>query len=210
MNASGGWDPIFNPSHNTARVLNHRNLSLTYDPSTSIELPIQNPYGEFTLSDNVNLNQNLFVSSYSASTSDIYKFEMSAFAFGSPTTNRIPGATNSSNYYIEGYFKFEFNSAFNSKMASKPSYIPIPKEGTAKFYLKNDKLLADIAFPEGGSIGYEVYDLTGRKLGESTHKVYDAGTYLNELDLNTIPLPIYIVRYTLNGINHSIKLGSNN
>lgn len=74
--------------------------------------------------------------------------------------------------------------------------------------MKDNHLLATLVVPRGGSFSLDFIDLMGRKLMPSqTLKDYEIGTHRLVYPLTNLSKGIYIVNYTLNGKNQSIKLG---
>jgi hypothetical protein len=226
-----GWTPMFNPNYYTATVNNSRTRTNTTGTSSSsdynytegFKIPINNPYGEFEVSDCAGCPTNLFVYPYYPDwfhynidngnfQNIIFKFEAAAFSYLG-AANIIPNSSGGNFGYggaTVGYFMCDYQGALNTRSAQNNPFTRVPKEGKVDFRLVDHQLKGNLIAPEGATFGYEVYDLVGRKMAHSPSIFYKNGTHHLEADLSQTNTDICIIRYTLNGETYSLKLGNSN
>lgn len=212
--ASNGWQYIFNEDGNSINFLNTV-TSRTGRRISNVRLPINNPYGPYATGYNLwgPSNSSLFANGGAidmfktggAATDDmIYRIEMDVVNM----TNAIPriNATYVNNFAI-AYFRF-VNLLTRSAPNQYDRVQQIPVTGIADFWISNRQLMSEISLPEGGILGFDLYDISGKKLYSQSEKKYPKGISKESVSILNSNSGIYILRYVLNGEIRSLKLGS--
>jgi hypothetical protein len=224
-NTTNQWDYIFNPDFAVCHVLNRVannnpiNLDPSYNPfspANGLRLPINNPYNGYTVRHLLGYrvdNQNLWVNgagpNYFQNLANNAANAGAIFRIQAQVTN--PSVQNFINVtHINGeaiaYFQVGSGTTLNGRGAAEPQFSQLDAKGKVQFTLENQTLQWKASFPEGGSLAYQLYDISGKVLIHQPSQNFDTGTYGDRKDVLSLSSGIYILRYQLNGQDQSIKL----
>jgi hypothetical protein len=222
---SNQWVYIFNPDFAVCNILNRISnnspIALSpshnpFGPANGLRFPINNPYNDYTVRHLLGYrvdNQNLWVNgagpNYFQNLANNSSNWNAIFRIQAQVTN--PSAQNFINVtHINAeavaYFQVGNGTTLNGRGAAEPQLSQLDAKGKVEFNLSNQQLQWKASFPEGGSLAYQLFDISGKELVHQPSQNFETGTYGDSQDVLSLSSGIYILRYQLNGQEHSLKL----